>query len=270
MKEEFRKSEEIVENARTAVKEFKERTKDEIGRNLYDILIFGSTVRGDFIEHNSDIDFIVILKELKTSDLIRLSNTKLSLSRKHDIYINIQVHTREEINEIKEKYLMFSLKPKGLKCFLSLLRDEEEYRGSLGYDEFIEKSKDCIKTCKNRLINLSVRSDNLKGATTLQEFPFYISLLERASYYIVNFTALLYNALESKEVIKYPESIDWFSQEYPAYRETVKQAWEHRTNLDSIRSIEKAKKKQMAIEEVEEFLDFSDFLIELLEDEKDR
>jgi len=232
--------------------------------NLYDILLFGSTVRGDFVEGFSDIDFITILKDSRFNDLLKLSSIKGSVMKKYDIYVNVQPYSTKELQKMMDDFYFFSLEERE-RNFISFLREEGEYKITLKTDEFLKKIKKRIWRCKRILESLLVGSDGLKGAASLidQRVKHFSTVLERSIYYTLVFTTFAYYILVEPRVIKYPEAVKWFSQSFPEYKEDVYFAYNCRVNWKTLKRNDNL--KELANKSMSSFSNLYGFLEDLLD-----
>jgi len=253
-----------VEECRSPVSEFLNQSMNALKENLYDILLFGSTVRGDFVRGISDMDFIVILKNSRFEDFLELSSIKKSIMEKYDIYVNIQPYLVQELQKMVKDFFFFSLEERE-KFFISFLREENEYEKPFGRKEFLRKIREIIWSYRKTLRNLVLRSDDLKGAvlSNYQENNILSTILERSIYYTIISTTFAYYILVEPRVIKYPEAVRWFSRSFPEYKEDVYFAYNCRVNWRTLKRKENL--KELANKGMDSFSNLYSFLEDLLD-----
>jgi predicted nucleotidyltransferase len=100
-----------------ALQELKKRLKDTFGKELKEIRIFGSKVRGDF-DSESDIDiFLVFDRKVDWEFENKVFGLAYELDLEFGVLFNIVIFSSESLREHKYKILPFvkSVKKEGVK-----------------------------------------------------------------------------------------------------------------------------------------------------------
>lgn len=88
---------------RKAFDKFLERTEEELGDKVNQIVLFGSVARNEETE-NSDIDILVVLENKSLKD--KVFDISYSVMLETDIYISPKVVDVEEFEQIQETSFM--------------------------------------------------------------------------------------------------------------------------------------------------------------------
>jgi len=100
-----------------AILELKRRLKEKFGKELHEIRIFGSKVRGDF-DKESDIDiFVVFDREVDWDFENKVSHIAYDIDLEFGVLFNLIIFSASQLKEPKYKILPFlqNVKKKGVK-----------------------------------------------------------------------------------------------------------------------------------------------------------
>lgn len=97
----------LQDNERKAVALLTFRAKSRLGKNLIDMKIFGSKVRGDFDEE-SDIDILIVVKKRDTRVRDSISEIASDLNLEFDCLLSPVIYTKEEYNRNRYFKNLFS------------------------------------------------------------------------------------------------------------------------------------------------------------------
>jgi predicted nucleotidyltransferase len=87
----------LRENERKAVGIFVSKTKTNLGKNILDMKIFGSKIRGDFDEE-SDIDIILVVRNRNLRVREYISEIASDLNLEFDCMLSPLIYTKAEYN----------------------------------------------------------------------------------------------------------------------------------------------------------------------------
>lgn len=99
-----------------ALKEFKDKLAKKFGPNLVMVKLFGSKARGDF-HKESDLDVLVVIKNLKKQDKDFISVLSWDLLTKYSIFISEIIFSASEWEtyQIKRFSLARNVEEEGVK-----------------------------------------------------------------------------------------------------------------------------------------------------------
>jgi predicted nucleotidyltransferase len=75
-------------------------------KNIYSIILYGSQLSGN-LPKNSDLDLLVVIKELDVEKIKNLIENKMELERILKIPVSLNVHTLDELNPLLKKRSIF-------------------------------------------------------------------------------------------------------------------------------------------------------------------
>jgi predicted nucleotidyltransferase len=107
----------LTQNETLALLELKRRLRENFGKELKEIRIFGSKVRGDF-DKDSDIDiFVVFDTEVDWDFENKVSHIAYDIDLEFGVLFNLIIFSASQLKEPKYKILPFiqNVKKEGLK-----------------------------------------------------------------------------------------------------------------------------------------------------------
>jgi predicted nucleotidyltransferase len=107
----------LTQNETLALLELKRRLRENFGKELKEIRIFGSKVRGDF-DKDSDIDiFVVFDREVDWDFENKVSHIAYDIDLEFGVLFNLIIFSASQLKEPKYKILPFiqNVKKEGLK-----------------------------------------------------------------------------------------------------------------------------------------------------------
>ena len=107
----------LTKNEVNAILELKRRLKKNFGKELHEIRVFGSKVRGDF-DKESDIDvFVVFDREVDWDFQNKVSHIAYDIDLEFEVLFNLIIFSTSQLKEPKYKILPFiqNVKKEGVK-----------------------------------------------------------------------------------------------------------------------------------------------------------
>lgn len=95
------------------IKQLSETLKKEVGKDIKDIILFGSRARGDSYS-DSDYDFLILVDK-KTKDLEgKIFQLSCEIGWKHNVVITVFVHEKSYYESRKYEPLFMNIRKEGV------------------------------------------------------------------------------------------------------------------------------------------------------------
>ncbi len=106
----------LTQNEQKVLEDFKKHLARKFGPRLVLLKLFGSKARGDF-HQESDLDVIIVLKDLKEQDNNWISALSWELSLKHNVFISEIIFSDSQwtMYQTKRFSLARNVKEEGIK-----------------------------------------------------------------------------------------------------------------------------------------------------------
>lgn len=95
------------------IKQLSETLKKEIGKNIKDIILFGSRARGDFYSE-SDYDLIVLVDRESKEIKDKIFKLSCEIGWKHNVVITVFVHEKSYYEKKKYEPLFMNIRKEGI------------------------------------------------------------------------------------------------------------------------------------------------------------
>lgn len=83
-----------------AADEFAHRAREALGDSIHELILYGSTVRGETRGRDSDVDLFVVLSDKDREDKLREIDYNVTLE--YGLVVSVQTQTRERFEERRD------------------------------------------------------------------------------------------------------------------------------------------------------------------------